>query len=147
MICQMIAGRSEQQSGGPMNRRQFLQIAAASGAGAALTAASGLGDDKAAAEKLFLSAPLTHSDWMLKPGIQWGAEGVRHMLDACKACGWSRIHWRVLDGGRATYPSKVVRPSFKVDSDTSIWNPKTEAEKALYKTFFGNVAEARRLQI
>jgi hypothetical protein len=93
------------------------------------------------------SAPLTHSDWMLKPGMKWGAEGVRHMLDACKACGWSRIHWRALDGGRATYPSKVVRPSYKVDAESSIWNPKTDAEKALYKKFFGGISEERRKQI
>jgi uncharacterized lipoprotein YddW (UPF0748 family) len=30
------------------------------------------------------------------------------MLDQCKACGWSTIHWRVFDGGRATYASKLV---------------------------------------
>jgi uncharacterized lipoprotein YddW (UPF0748 family) len=57
------------------------------------------------------------------------------------------VHWRVLDGGRATYPSKVVRSSFKVDEDTSVWNPQTEAEKAIYKKFFGNVSETRRLEI
>jgi hypothetical protein len=84
---------------------------------------------------------------MLKPGIAWGPDGVRHMLDACKACGWSRVYWRTLDGGRACYASKLVRPSFKVDPDSSIWNPKTDAEKALYKKFFGTVSEERRVQI
>jgi hypothetical protein len=124
-------------------RRSFLKSLAAA---TALPAACGLASPTAD-PKLTLSAPLTHSDWILKPGIQWGPEGVHHMLDACKACGWSRVHWRALDGGRATYPSKVVRPSFKVDQDTSIWNPKTDAEKALYKKFFGGITEARRLQI
>src|SRR4051812_40406988 len=96
-----------------MNRRQFLQIAAvsASGAGAALCAGSALGDEPVADEKLFLSAPLTHSDWMLKPGIEWGEAGVRHMLDACKAAGWSRVYWRACDAGRATYKSKLMRPA------------------------------------
>src|SRR4051794_14334075 len=61
----------------------------------------------AAEAKLTFCAPLTHSDWMLKPGIHWGPEGVHHMLDACKACGWSRVHWRALDGGRANYASKI----------------------------------------
>src|SRR4051812_13968216 len=69
-------------------------------------------------EKFILSAPLTHSDWMLKPNIQWGEAGVRHMLDACKACGWSQVFWRVLDGGRADYPSKVVRPFHDWDQDS-----------------------------
>ena len=38
-------------------------------------------------------------------------DGVRHMLDACKACGWSRIYWRVCDAGQATYASRVMRPA------------------------------------
>src|SRR5437016_6072181 len=96
---------------------------------------------------LTFSAPLTHSDWMLKPNVKWGPEGVHHMLDACKACGWSRIHWRTLDGGRANYASRIVRPVFKVEPDSSIWDPQSDAEKALYKKFFGGVSEARRLQI
>src|SRR3954447_3458634 len=131
------------------SRRDFLKwvSCATAAAAAAWTCAPAFAQTEPVQEKLILSAPLTHSDWMLKPSMKWGPEGVRHMLDACKACGWSRIHWRALDGGRATYPSKVVRPSHKVDPESSIWNPKTDAEKALYNKFFGNVSEERRKQI
>ena len=38
---------------------------------------------------------------MLKPGVPAGMDGVKHMLDACKGCGWSIVHWRVFDAGRA----------------------------------------------
>src|SRR4051812_9437347 len=121
-----------------MNRRRFLQIVAASGAGAALCAASGRGDDQPAAEKLFLSAPLTHSDWMLKPGIEWGAAGVRHMLDACKAAGWSRVYWRVCDAGQATYKSKVMRPAMHADED-NIFNPLSAEGQADVKRLLPNL--------
>ncbi len=60
--------------------------------------------------RLILSAPLTHSDWVLKDnvlGLDDGLPGVRHMLDMCKAAGWSRIYWRCLDAGRSLYPSNV----------------------------------------
>src|SRR5262249_25878546 len=113
-------------------RRRFLKTVAASAAAVVLPATCAITAPAGVDSTLPLSAPLTHSDWMLKAGMKWGPEGVHHMLDACKACGWSRVHWRVLDGGRAAYPSKVVRPSFKVDQDTSTWNPQTDAEKAIY---------------
>jgi len=83
-----------------------------------------------APRKLTLGAPLTHSDWMLKPGMKWGEEGVRHMLDASKACGWSKVYWRVFDGGRALYRSQLLRPQGKWDED-NFWNPKTDEDKAL----------------
>ena len=129
----------------PFSRRVFIQSVAAT-AGAAAIARVADGADESSNQKLILSAPLTHSDWMLKRGIEWGHDGVRHMLDACKKCGWSRIHWRVLDGGRRIYPTHVLRPSFKVEPD-SIWNPQTPSEKALYKRFFSDVSEERRKQI
>src|SRR4051812_19807338 len=129
-----------------ITRRSFLKSTAAIAPAALGISARALAAPADQA-KLTFSAPLTHSDWMLKPGVMWGPAGVRHMLDGCKACGWSRIHWRALDGGRATYPSKVVRPSHKVDAESSIWNPKTDAEKALYSKFFGSVSEERRRQI
>lgn len=66
---------------------------------------------------LVLSSPLTHSDWMLRPGAAWGVEGVRRMLDTCKATGWSRVHWRVFDGGRALYHSKLIDPQGKWEND------------------------------
>ncbi|MBN2295374.1 MAG: family 10 glycosylhydrolase [Pirellulales bacterium] len=68
-------------------------------------------------QRLLLSSPLTHSDWMLKPGIAWGPAGVRHMLDMCKASGWSRVHWRVFDGGRTMYHSKLADPQGKWEQD------------------------------
>ena len=68
-------------------------------------------------KQLLLSAPLTHSDWMRRPGASWGPEGVRRMLDMCKATGWTRIHWRVFDGGRALYHSKLMDPEHGWDDD------------------------------
>jgi hypothetical protein len=133
-----------------ISRRTILKTSLKASAAAALSVplSSAFAQSKPSSdEKLILSAPLTHSDWMLKPGIAWGPQGVRHMLDACKACGWSRVHWRALDGGRACYASKLVRPSFKVDPESSVWSPKTDDEKAVYKKFFGNVSEERRVQI
>ena len=62
---------------------------------------------------LVLSAPLTHSDWVLKdnvPGLDAGLGGVRHMLDMCRAAGWTRIYWRCLDAGRSLYPSQLMDP-------------------------------------
>lgn len=142
-----------------LTRRTFVKsLAATAGATTLSPLACGLAatqvspqtpanPDESNTTRLPFSAPLTHSDWMLKPGMKWGPEGVHHMLDACKACGWSRVHWRVLDGGRALYASKIVRPSHKVEPDSSIWDPKTDAEKSLYKKFFGSVTEERRREI
>ena len=84
--------------------------------------------------KLHLGVPLTHSDWMLKPGIPRGPTGVHHMLDTCKACGWSNIYWRALDGGRALYRSKLLAPGGQWDAD-SYWSPQTDADRALFARF------------
>ncbi|MFH1007775.1 MAG: family 10 glycosylhydrolase [Candidatus Latescibacterota bacterium] len=60
---------------------------------------------------MILSAPLTHSDWMIHADApDWGPEGVRTMLDHCRACGWSRIYWRVFDAGMALYASRLLEP-------------------------------------
>src|SRR4051794_23238785 len=125
-----------------VSRRSMLKFAAA---GALAIPLRGFAE-QAVDEKVILSAPLTHSDWTIKEGIAWGPEGVHHMLDMCKAAGWSRVYWRVLDGGKALYASKLVKPEFKSDAD-SIWDPQTPDEKALYKKFFGNVSEERRKEI
>ena len=125
-----------------LSRRSIIKLAAAGALAIPLRNFAAENAD----DKIILSAPLTHSDWTLKEGIAWGADGVHHMLDACKACGWSRVHWRVLDGGKALYASKLVKPEFKSDAD-SIWDPQTPEEKALYKKFFGNISEARRQEI
>lgn len=66
---------------------------------------------------MILSSPLTHSDWMLHPNEPaWGPEGVRHMLEQCKASGWTKVYWRVFDAGKATYASKLLDP---MKGDTS----------------------------
>lgn len=129
----------------PISRRTFIKSAAATAAPLLLPPMCVVASP-GRTSKLTLTAPLTHADWILKPGMKWGPQGVHHMLDACKACGWSRVYWRALDGGRASYPSKIVRPSYHVDPD-SIWNPGTDAEKALYHKFFGAFSEERRKQI
>jgi hypothetical protein len=126
-----------------MHRRDFIRLLASSSVylPGLVTA-----QEPAATRKFILSAPLTHSDWMLKPNIAWGPEGVHHMLDACKACGWSRIYWRVLDGGRSLYKSKLLRPMGKWDED-SFWNPQTEADKALARRFTAGLTDARRKEL
>jgi hypothetical protein len=116
-----------------INRRKFLQLSIAAGAALCVEAQE---------RKLILGAPLTHSDWILKAGTEWGEPGVRHMLDACKASGWSRVYWRVLDGGTAMYKSKLVRPDHW-DED-SFWNPQTEADKKLVEQYTSNMPADQR---
>src|SRR5689334_13544331 len=123
-----------------MTRRRFLKTTALAGLG---LSARGFGAATQKGKKLILSAPLTHSDWMLKPGVAWGAEGVRHMLDACKACGWSRVSWRAMDGGRALYKSKLLRAQGKWDDD-NFWNPQTDADKELTRQFTNNKSPQER---
>jgi hypothetical protein len=79
---------------------------------------------RASAEEppLVLSAPVTHSDWMLHPGAEWGPDGVHKMLDTCKAAGLARVHWRALDGGRSLYNSRLVDPQGKWEVD-NFWHP------------------------
>ena len=107
-----------------ISRRDFALVAGSTTLG--LSAAGRLLPSvvwaKDADKRLLLSAPLTHIDWISKdsiPGAKpgetgfrkaWGPEGVRSMLDTCKATGWRRIHWRVFDGGRAAYHSKLMDP-------------------------------------
>ena len=97
-------------------------------------------------QDLILSAPLTHSDWILKAGIPWGEPGVRHMLDACKACGWSRVYWRALDGGRSLYQSKLMRPQGKWDED-NFWDPKTDAGRQALQRFTPNLTPEQRAAV
>jgi hypothetical protein len=126
-----------------LTRRQFTQTLTA--AGAVLSLPKSL---RAAGEpsKLTLSAPLTHSDWLLKPGIPAGAEGVKHMLDACKACGWFHVYWRVFDAGQATYASQLLRPGIHADED-NCFNPQTDADRAAWARFFPNQTKDRANQI
>jgi hypothetical protein len=101
---------------------------------------------EADSDRLILSAPLTHSDWMLRPGIVWGDEGVRHMLDACKATGWSHIYWRILDGGRSLYKSKLVTPGEHVAYD-SFYNPVSPQDRELVRKFSPDVTPQRMREI
>ncbi|MDB6156162.1 MAG: hypothetical protein JWL90_4615 [Chthoniobacteraceae bacterium] len=80
---------------------------------------------------------------MLKEGVPWGAQGVRQMLDKCKECGWSRVYWRVLDGGRALYKSNLLQPMGAWDAD-SFWTPQSDADKALLFRFTPNLSEPQR---
>ncbi len=85
-------------------------------------------DPKGLDQKFILSAPLTHSDWILKdnvPGLDDKLTGVRHMLNMCKAAGWNRIYWRCLDAGRSLYPSNLMDPMGMPVAD-NYFNPKPE---------------------
>ena len=127
-----------------MKRRQFLKstfVSVCSVSALARTVARTT--ESTGPDKLILSAPLTHSDWILKAGMVWGEPGVRHMLDACKACGWSRIYWRALDGGRSLYKSKLMRPQGKWDED-NFWDPKTDAGRQALQRFTSNLTAEQR---
>jgi len=119
-----------------ISRRTFLEsVAATAGVAALAPAACVLANETIADTKLTLSAPLTHSDWMLKPnGPAWGLGGVRHMLDACKECGWSHVYWRVFDAGVATYKSKLLRPGDKAEAD-NYFAPQNDADLAIRQKF------------
>ena len=127
-----------------LTRRDFVSNVAATGA--AFTLPSRLFAQEADDARLTLSAPLTHSDWMLKPNIPSGVEGVRHMLNACKACGWSHVYWRVFDAGRSTYASKLLKPAGAADVD-NYFNPQNDADRALFRRYSPAVDEKRAAEI
>ena len=92
---------------------------------------------------MLLASPLTHPDWMMRdavPGVVWGIDGVKHMLDACKSHGWSRIYWRVLDGGRSLYRSRLVTPGEHWEFD-AFHNPQTPEDKRLLAEYGMDVAK------
>ena len=92
---------------------------------------------------MLLTSPLTHPDWMVRdavPGVVWGIDGVRHMLDACKSHGLSRIYWRVLDGGRSLYRSRLVTPGEHWEFD-AFHNPQTPEDKRLLAKYGMDVAK------
>lgn len=126
-----------------IGRRTFLK-GTATIAGAAITTRYAFAQSPATTDdRITLGVPVTHSDWMLKDGIPWGPPGVHHMLDACKSSGWSHIYWRVTDGGRAMYPSKVMRPGDRWDPD-SFWSPQTDADRKLVDRFGMNPGQAKK---
>lgn len=88
-------------------------------AGAAVLLSGGAArSDDAGQGPVLLSTPVTHSDWMLhNPAPKWGSEGVHQILDRCRSCGLQRVYWRCFDGGRATYPSRLLEPLHGMDED------------------------------
>ena len=116
-----------------ISRRTFVKSIAA-GVAATIQPACAFETRVEVNTKLTLSAPLTHSDWMLKPKTKWGPAGVHHMLDACKACGWSHVYWRVFDAGVSTYKSKLLRPGDKSEVD-SYFHPQNNADLAIRQKF------------
>src|SRR6185369_16389086 len=130
-----------------MNRRTFVGRTLLTGAALAANGLTGAEPvEPASPRPLILGAPLTHSDWILKPGMAWGLDGVRHMLDQCKERGWTRVYWRVLDGGRALYRSKLLRPQGKWDDD-NFWQPQTEEDRALLERFTPGMSPERRAEL
>jgi uncharacterized lipoprotein YddW (UPF0748 family) len=127
-------------------RRTFIKTSAAALCAVGVTPAIYAQTQGAAEQKFILSAPLTHSDWILKPNIPWGFDGVKHMLDVCKSFGFSRIYWRALDGGRAMYNSKIVPPAEHWDAD-SFWSPQTAGDRALMEGFTKQMSPAERKAI
>jgi hypothetical protein len=126
-----------------VDRRQFACSLTAAGAALSWPCRLSAADEP---QRLTLSAPLTHSDWMLKPGMAPGLDGVKHMLDACKACGWSHVYWRVFDAGQATFASKLARPGIKAERD-NCFDPQTDADRAVWNRFFPNLTKDRAAQI
>ena len=126
-----------------IDRRQFMSVIGAASCMAATSRNGNAADEKG---RIALSAPLTYSDWMLKPGIPPGLDGVKHMLDACKACGWSHVYWRTYDAGRATYRSKLCRADLKADAD-SYFSPQNDADRALFQRFSPSVTPERAAEV
>ena len=65
-------------------------------------------------EKILISAPLTLSDWMLRPSMKKfekpSDDAVRYVLTRCKEFGMKRVYWRTFDAGMSTYRSKLADP-------------------------------------
>lgn len=114
----------------------------------AMSAAAGAQDGAQTPAKtpVVLGAPLTHSDWMLRDGVEWGPAGVRHMLDACKASGWTRVYWRALDGGRSLYKSALMDPQGKWDVD-NFWNPVAPEDKKLLESYTSGMTPEARTEL
>lgn len=87
--------------------------------------------------KIHLGVPLTHSDYLLhdNPAVVWGPEGVKYMLDTCKASGWKRVYWRVFDGGQANYKSKLMTPGMHLEAN-SFFHPATPEDKAILDSYY-----------
>lgn len=73
-------------------------------------------------EPIVLSVPLTHSDWMGRIDMPLDESSVRYMLDQCKASGWSKVYWRLFNGGHTVYHSELADPAGPWDKD-NYWDP------------------------
>jgi uncharacterized lipoprotein YddW (UPF0748 family) len=125
-----------------LTRRQFLQWSAAAAGSlvcvpAALAATSTSTTGGESPQRLRFGTPVTHCDWILKdnrPGVSFGRDGVRHMLEVCKAAGMAQVYWRVLDAGRAMYKSRLVLPAENYEFN-QFYNPVHPEEKALLDSY------------
>jgi hypothetical protein len=107
------------------------------------------GGESALSSSVIISAPITHSDWMLgNPGPAWGAAGVHQVLDRCRQAGLAAVYWRCFDGGRACYASRLMDPLHGFDDDNYHRGRDTEALVARLKQWdwgrFDSFAEALR---
>jgi len=114
------------------------------------------GDDSAPL-KTRLSSPVTHSDWVLatNPAPAWGLKGVQQILDRAKQCGWQRVYWRCLDGGKACYASKLLEPFdcgeqenyWRDHGYTAIIEKMTKCDYGSFDTFAAAVEYGHRIGI
>lgn len=96
---------------------------------------------------MMIGVPVTHSDWLGRIRLPSGPRSVRYMLDECKASGWTRIYWRLFNGGQAIYHSHLADVAVAWEDD-SYWSPADPAD--LKHTFWKDdpgMDEARRWEI
>jgi hypothetical protein len=53
------------------------------------------------------AAMVTFGDWSVQYGT-WGTIGVHRILEKCREANVERVYWRVFEGGRASFASKVA---------------------------------------
>ena len=58
----------------------------------------------------------TQSDWANLFG-NWGYPGVKFILDRCAKAGMKKVYWRVTDGGRMMYLSKLGEIEYRIDDN------------------------------
>jgi len=63
-----------------------------------------------------ISCITTQSDWASMFG-NWGFPGVKFILDRCKTAGMKKVYWRVTDGGRMMYHSKIAEIEAEIDDN------------------------------
>ena len=95
----------------------------------------------AMAEKIILSTPVSHVDWMAGHSERIGhrEKGVKYILDRCKQIGWRRIYWRCFEAGRAQYASKLMEEKWvgRNEDNYQRWaNPDGESEESYRERVF-----------